>query len=218
MKEKIAWVLLIVLIILILGISYIKFFVGDNTLIEEKPVNNEMSEVVKTALTDIVKNFNDNERILQYKNEGIDINAVFNENTNTIFISYKKDSTSTYEFTFDNLNLVIAVANNEVSLEMFKKIEEILIYAIQKRLNVEDDITGIVKDYIDGNRELDMITTEEKEDVIVYHFNITKKIVEATEMTTNENNLPENDTENNLDDNDVADDNDTENLDDESDE
>ena len=78
MKEKIAWVLLIVLIILILGISYIKFFVGDNTLIEEKPVNNEMSEVVKTALTDIVKNFNDNERILQYKNEGIDINAVFN--------------------------------------------------------------------------------------------------------------------------------------------
>ena len=101
---------------------------------------------------------------------------------------------------------------------MFKKIEEILIYAIQKRLNVEDDITGIVKDYIDGNRELDMITTEEKEDVIVYHFNITKKIVEATEMTTNENNLPENDTENNLDDNDVADDNDTENLDDESDE
>ena len=218
MKEKIAWVLLIVLIILILGISYIKFFVGDNTLIEEKPVNNEMSEVVKTTLTDIVKNFNDNERILQYKNEGIDINAVFNENTNTIFISYKKDSTSTYEFTFDNLNLVIAVANNEVSLEMFKKIEEILIYAIQKRLNVEDDITGIVKDYIDGNRELDMITTEEKEDVIVYHFNITKKIVEATEMTTNENNLPENDTENNLDDNDVADDNDTENLDDESDE
>ena len=201
MKRTIAWIILIILIILILGLSYIKFFVGETTLIEERPADNNMSEVIKTALTDIVNNFNKNEKIEQYKKDGINISATFNENSNSIFISYETDTTTTYEFTYDNLNLVISILNEEENITNFKKVEEILIYAIQERLNVEEDITDIVNEYIEGNKELEIITKEEKEDVITHKINIAKKIEsnkEEENVTTNETetmNTEENNTE-----------------------
>ena len=196
MKKAIGWILLIVLLALMAGVSYIKFMYKPTEDITETPTNTETSQVIITALNEIVDNFNEDTKIEEYETNGTKINATYNENSNTIFVTYEDDETITYEFAYDNLNLIANISNDEKNLEKFKKVEEILIYAIQKRLNNEENIKEDVDAYLAGTKELEMIKTLDTDTTTTYTINITKKIgenltetqAEEQEETTKDNN------------------------------
>ncbi len=187
MKKAIGWILLIVLLALMGGVSYIKFMYKPAEDITEAPTNTSTSQIIVTALNNIVDNFNSDNKITEYETNGTKINATYNENSNTLFVTYESDETITYEFAYDNLNLIATVSNDEENLEKFKKVEEILIYAIQKRLENSENIKEDVDAYLAGNKELEMIKEEKNESTNTYTINITKKIGEnATEIQVEE--------------------------------
>ena len=62
-KTKVAWILLIVLIIISLVLSYFKVLSNNNKNISEVPVDNSAAKAVDLALKQIVENFNNDEKI-----------------------------------------------------------------------------------------------------------------------------------------------------------
>ena len=171
-----AWIILIVLIILFLITNYVKYFHTNNSTIEEKETENSTSIAINSALTDITNNFNNDPLIERYKNEGIKIKATLNNYS--IFISYYDGTNITYEFIYNKLNLNINITNQELNINKFNRIYEILLKAIQKRLNNEDNIDLIIKEHITNNKELDGITKNIDNNIIKYKINITTKIKE----------------------------------------
>lgn len=169
------WILLIILITLILLLSYFKFFSQRNSsYIDEIPVENSSSEAINIALSQIVENFNHHEKIKQYQNENIKIKAILNNRS--IYISYENDTIITYEFSYNNLYLTISVDNDKENLDKFKKIYEILIYAVQERLNNTDNIADYINSYLSNTDKYEGISQEVNGNNIIYKMNITKKI------------------------------------------
>ena len=169
----VGWILLILLIFMALGVSYVNFFVGVDKKIEEKSVDNNESEAINNALTQIVNYFNDSDKIDAL--DGVNIHAVLNNRS--IFISYITDITTTYEFTYDNLALEITVSDDEDNLKKFHQVCEILIYAIQMRLNNGDNIEKSISSFINDNvhfKGLEKTILEEHR--ILYHFSIVTKL------------------------------------------
>ena len=178
-NKIIGWLLVIVLIAMILGLNYVKFIMQDTEdakNIKEVPIKDENSDVIKTALKEIVNNFNENSKIEEYKNQNIKIEAVLNNYT--IFITYETDTRITYEFNYNNLELKISIQNETENLERFNKIYEILIYAVQKRLNNDSNIQEYINDFLNNNKNVVGITKENEDQNIIYTMNITKKINE----------------------------------------
>ena len=172
-----AWIILIVLIILFLITNYVKYFYVNNSIVEEKETENSTSIAINSALTDITNNFNEDPLIERYKNEGIKIKATLNNYS--IFISYYDGTNITYEFIYNKLNLNINITNQELNINKFNKIYEILLKSIQKRLNNEDNLDLIIKEHINNNKELDGITKNIDNNIIKYKIDITRKIKEG---------------------------------------
>ena len=171
-----AWIILIVLIILFLITNYVKYFYVNNSIVEEKETENSTSIAINSALTDITNNFNEDPLIERYKNEGIKIKATLNNHS--IFISYYDGTNITYEFIYNKLNLNINITNQELNINKFNKIYEILLKSIQKRLNNEDNLDLIIKEHINNNKERDGITKNIDNNIIKYKIDITRKIKE----------------------------------------
>lgn len=176
-KIVIAWIFLIILIILLVGLNYIKFFGSvEENYIEEVPVESSSSNAINTALQQIVDNFNDNEKIAQYESQNIKLKAVLNNYS--VFVSYIDEvETTTYEFSYQDLNLTIKVADDAANIEKFEKVYEILIYAVQKRINNTEDIAIYVENFFDGSTQYDGLTRDIVDEMFVYEMNITKKLV-----------------------------------------
>ena len=181
-KEKIkifiAWIFLILLIFLFLFVNHIKFFrveINEST-IEETPVENSTAEAINLALTNIVDNFNKNPLIEQYKNEGITLGA--NLNNYSLYISYTSEDTITYEFNYSNLILNINITNSKENITKFNKVYEILIKAIQERINNEFDTTNMINKHLNENINYDGLSKEINENIITYRVDITKKLIE----------------------------------------
>ena len=175
-NKMIGWVMLIVLIIMALGISYIKFFMNENKNIEEKPIENSASEAIEKALTEITNNFNNNEKIKEYEAKNIKIQAT--QNNNNIFILYESNGTTTYEFTYNNLFLTTTISNKEENINIFKQVYEILIYAAQERIKNEEEIESYVKSYLNDEKEYKGLSKKINKDYITYKMNITEKLTE----------------------------------------
>lgn len=178
-KKKIivAWFILIILIISLLSLNYIKFFGTKNPNIEEHPVENSTATAINTALKDIVKNFNNSEQVQEYVEQNVVIQASLNQYS--IYINYITDTTVTYEFSYNNLNLDITIDNDQENLERFYKVYRTLIYAIQKRIGNEENLDALIDSFLsDSNKkiEYDGIKKEEKNQTIHYQINITKKL------------------------------------------
>ena len=96
-NKTLGWILLIILIILVLALNYIKFFANIETdEVEETPANTQQSEVITTALNNIVDNFNNNSKITTNQEKNIKLSAALNQYS--IFISYATEEEGTYEF------------------------------------------------------------------------------------------------------------------------
>ena len=174
MKKIIAWISLIILIISILGLNYIKFFMTPNENITETPTENSTSEAINTALLEIVENFNSNSKTKQHEDENIIMTATLKNHS--IYITYEKETITTYEFYYNNFNLETTINNEKENIEKFNQIEEILIEAIQKRLNNEENIEETIKEFINNKTKIEGISKTEKEKTIEYKIDITKKI------------------------------------------
>jgi len=178
-KEKkgkifIAWLALIFLIILILWLSFMKFFGTVTPNIEEKPVNNSSATAINNALKEITTNFNQNSKVKEYENNDITLKATVNNYS--IFISYITDITITYEFTYNNLSLDIITNLSEEEQETFNIIYQILIEAVQKRLNNEENIETIITNFLTTEDSYNGLTKTKVDAGIKYQMNITKRI------------------------------------------
>lgn len=173
-KNKIiGWILLTILVILIMGLNYIKLS-SLNPNIEEKPVETSEEEAINNALTEIVNNFNESEKVKQYANNNIKINALLKNHS--IYISYEEDKLTTYEFNYSNLELAIRIRNQKENIEKFEKIYEILIYATQKRIGNDQGIEEEIQNFLEGKKTYKAITKKVEEDGIIYIMNITEKL------------------------------------------
>lgn len=179
---------MLLLISLALGISYIKFFKEPNQNLEEHPTENSSNQAINKALQQIVTNFNQNKKIEEYANQSINIKAVLNNHS--IYISYVDTTSITYEFNYQNLELNIVVENNEENLNKFKTIYEILILAVQERLENTENIDSYVASFLDDTREYDGLFKEVNAGTITYHMNITKKLqeIDLNGLSTDDNN------------------------------
>ena len=188
-KRTIAWIFLILLIIALLALNYIKFFGSPNSNIEEVPVETSTSKAINTALKDIVTNFNQNDKIQEYANQEIVIKATLNQYS--IFISYTTDTTITYEFSYDNLNLEISVEDTEENLETFKKVYAILIEAVQERIGNNNNIENEINSFLAGNEIYDGLEVVKTNGLINYRMNITKRIGNEQNIDIDETNTQE---------------------------
>lgn len=181
MKNKkviLAWILLIILITILLSLVYIKNFgIYNYQDIEEiSSLDNSTDEAIELALSNIVDNFNNNEELNTLKEQNVNLNASLNNHT--IFISYTKDTTTTYEFNYHNLNLNITISDDEENLEKFNLIYKILLESIQLRIKNEDNIDALITPHITDN--LDLVGIEKninkENNTINYKIDITRKI------------------------------------------
>lgn len=171
-KKIIAWIMLFLMIILVLILSYIKFFSVGNPNIEEVPVENSSSNAIHLALEEITKNFNDDPKIDEYSKNNINIKAVVNNYS--IYISYVTDTSITYEFTYDDLCLSILVS--EENNNTFKEVYAILIKAIQDRINNEENIDELINNFFTTDASYDGLSKSNVDGGIEYKINITKKL------------------------------------------
>ena len=173
-KTKVAWILLIVLIIISLVLSYFKVLSNNNKNISEVPVDNSAAKAVDLALKQIVENFNNDEKINEYTNQNINMNAVLNNRS--IFVSYKTDKVITYEFIYNNFNLSVNIENNDENMKRFEKVFVILNNAVQKRLNNDIDTESIVHDFLNNKKEVSGLLIDKKDMMFRVSVNIIEKI------------------------------------------
>ena len=194
-KAKIlfAWIILLIAISSALGLSYLKFF-GPNLNIEEKPIDNNdtTSPIIIEALNSIVNNFNESSYVQDYKNQNIDINASLNGTT--IKVNYTSDVVASYDFKFNSPNLVASINNS--SLETFKIIYKIMVYANQKRLGNDNNIDLYIDNFLNNDTEVLGLTKEENNDTINFSIDVSKTIGEVS--TNQENNISQNNSDNSV--------------------
>lgn len=182
MKEKnnniIVWIFLVLLIICILILTYIKYFSIDNTsskYIKEIPINESSSIAIHNALKDITINFNENSKLKEYEQENnLELNATVNNYS--IFISYIKDTTTTYEFKYEDLFLNIVINNTEEEKEKFNIIYKFLIEAVQKRINNSNDVNEVIEMFLTNDVNFEGLSKLVDNSTIKYQMDITRKI------------------------------------------
>ena len=172
-NSLIGWILLTILLILIVVLTYLKLS-SPNPNIKETPVENSEEEAINLALTEIVNNFNESEKIKQYEAENIKLNALLKNHS--IYISYENDTLKTYEFNYSNLYLTIKIKNSKENIEKFKKIYEVLIYAIQKRIGNEQQAENEMQNILEDKKTYKGLSKKEEQNSIIYTINITEKI------------------------------------------
>ena len=180
-SNTMGWLVLIILIALMLGLNYIKFFANiEINNIEEKPSNTDQSEIIAEALNNIVDNIN------EYQEETYKISAALNQNS--IFISYETKEEGTYEFNYNNLIISITIPEAEANKKEFKEAYKVLAKSVQKRLNNEINIDNDITAFLENKKEYEGLKQEKNTENsnITYSMNITKKI-ETTNSTTETN-------------------------------
>lgn len=173
-KSIIAWMVLVLLIAMLLGLNYVKFFAAPNENIEERPAENSSDQAINMALEQIVENFNKSTKLTSYQEQGITMKAIVNNHS--IFISYITDTKTTYEFSYNNLSLDIKVENTEENLEKFHIVYDILIRAVQQRIGNIEDIDPYLISFFDDSEDYEGLYKEAREDILIYHMDITKKL------------------------------------------
>ena len=183
-----AWLILIILLVAVVGASYVKFSEKKNNIKTElPPINNEENQKMNTALDEIVNNLNSATKTKELKEkENTTISAL--RKNNSIFISYaKEEGTITYEFNYDNSYLIITINKDSENLKKFQKVFELLNEANQKRLNNEVDLSEEMKQFFEEKKEYIGITTDSQEQIETYYIELNVKIEKVTENSNNNN-------------------------------
>ena len=175
-KEILAIFFLVILIMLSLTLTYLKFFSSyavNNDNIKEVPVNDSSSIAIHNALKTIVDNFNKSENVKKYQLEN-NTKLTATVNNYSIFVTYSKDKKNTYEFTYNDLCLTIKVKNDNQN--EFNAVYKFLIESVQKRINNYENISEIVDDFLLNNINYVGLDKKTYDDIIEYKINITEKL------------------------------------------
>ena len=175
-KEILAIFFLVILIMLSLTLTYLKFFssyIINNDNIKEVPVNDSSSIAIHNALKTIVDNFNESENVKKYQLEN-NTKLTATVNNYSIFVIHLKDNKITYEFTYNDLCLTIKVKND--NQDEFNVVYKFLIESVQKRINNYENISEIVDDFLLNNINYVGLDKKTNDDIIEYKINITEKL------------------------------------------
>lgn len=179
-KEIIAWVILIFLLIMLIILNYVRFFGFYNYQNESEITELEVSsnEAIDIALETIVNNFNNDEELKSLEQDKTKIEALYKNYSIYIYYTDLNDLTTTYEFNYNHLTLNINIKNSEENLEKFNIIYQLLLKAIQKRINIDFNNKELIDSHIKDGTQLTGITktVSNDEKTINYKIDITKKI------------------------------------------
>ena len=173
-KRLMAWILLLTLISIAITLTFFRFFSETEADIQEIPVNDSSSKAIHNALEEITSNFNQNTKVKEYCQQN---NVVLKAAVNNyyIYISYITDTTTTYEFTYNNLHLNITVNDDD---KIFNVVYPFLIEAIQKRINNTENFEEIINNFLTKDITYEGLSKEKFGEKIEYKINITKKLKE----------------------------------------
>lgn len=179
-KEIIAWIILTILFLMIIFITYMRFFGIYDYQNKSHITNVEISsnDAIDTALTAIVNNINNDEDLKVLEKDEIKLQSFLKNHS--LYISYTDlyNITTTYEFNYSHLNLNINIKNNEENVKKFNIIYKFLLKAIQKRINSDFNKPELIDSHINDGVELRGITKTiiNNEKTISYKIDITKKL------------------------------------------
>ena len=167
-KVVFAWIILVLLVIIAGGLTYLKFFY---TKEKETENNEELTPAIQNELQKIVDNFNNSELVKEKTKENITIKSKLENNI--ITVEYESsERKEEYNYTFNNLILIIETDNDN---NIFKEIFKIMVYAVQKRLGNENNIDNLIEGFINNTMEVDGLYRETIEaNKITYNIDITK--------------------------------------------
>ena len=176
--------LLIILIGIALGLTYLKFFYKDTTGVPIIP-DQKLTPEITNELNIIVDNINNDEIVKEKSKENINIKAKLNKDT--ITITYNNESKiEEYNFKYNNMLLEIETENNKTA---FNDIFKIIVRANQKRLNNTNNIDILVEQFLNNDYEIDGLYKESLEaNQITYNIALDK-VIKVIENKTEEDDL-----------------------------
>ena len=175
-KTAFAWIILILLVFIASGLTYLKFFYTRETEAEN---NEELTPAIQNELQKIVDNFNNSEIIKEKAKENITIKSRLENNV--IIVEYESsERKEEYNYTFNNLILITEIANDD---NAFKETFKIMVYAVQKKLGNENNIDNLLEGFINNTMEVEGLYRETIEaNKITYNIEITKVVKEIGSM------------------------------------
>lgn len=181
-KTAFAWIILILLITIASGLTYLKYFYTTNTEADIEN-NEELTPTIQNELQKIVDNFNNSELVKEKAKENITIKSRLENNV--IIVEYESsERKEEYNYTFNNLILITEIANDD---NAFKETFKIMVYAIQKKLGNENNIDNLIEGFINNTMEVEGLYRETIEaNKITYNIEITKVVKEIGSMDENE--------------------------------
>ena len=176
--------LLIILIGIALGLTYLKFFYKDTTGVPIIP-DQKLTPEITNELNIIVDNINNDEIVKEKSKENKNIKAKLNKDT--ITITYNNESKiEEYNFKYNNMLLEIETENNKTA---FNDIFKIIVRANQKRLNNTNNIDILVEQFLNNDYEIDGLYKESLEaNQITYNIALDK-VIKVIENKTEEDDL-----------------------------
>lgn len=173
-KRFIAWMLLSLLVVCLLGLNYVKFFGGSNKDDEKNSDSNSSFEENNVLLTEIVSIFNSSGYVENYSKNGIHLKATVNKNS--IFISHTTNDTVVYEFLYSEPMLSITLENEHENVLKCNQALELLIHAIQMRIDKEEKLAEVINKVVFGNDKVDGINRTVTDKSVYYEIDITKRM------------------------------------------
>jgi len=170
-----AWVLLILLVAMVLGLYYLKNYYKVK---DDEPIVDEThSSVITGELTKIVDNFNNNSLINTYNSEGLNLEARLEELT--IVVKYNLDGINgILEYSYDKQMAILMSSNLDENKEINDKIFKIMVLAVQERLgNTKGGLEEKIDSFIDDNAVIVGLEKEINETGYVYKINIVNEIL-----------------------------------------
>lgn len=151
-KIVFAWVALLILIGMTGGLVYLKNFSSNvtNTDNNIETKKDEVPSSVASALTTIAESFNKSSLVTQYKSdENLELYASVNKLD--IEVTYKNDTIDEKViYSYDTKTGLLSTTFNEGNEEIEKKILKVMILSCRARLNLTDDVSDKIDDFLNG--------------------------------------------------------------------
>ncbi len=184
-KTIIAWGMLILLLCLIVGISYVKFSNTSNKKKENPAPIATQTKEENLIISEVANDFNSSQELKNLESqEKITIKGEGKDTS--LYVTYKdQNESTTYEFINTGKTLTISVSNSKENLEKFKKVFAVLVKTTQKKLNNtnEIEIDKMIDDLFENHTAYNAMSVEVGDTINTYYIETEFKLEMPTEET-----------------------------------
>ena len=184
-KTIIAWGMLILLLCLIVGISYVKFSNTSNKKKENPAPIATQTKEENLIISEVANDFNSSQELKNLESqEKITIKGEGKDTS--LYVTYKdQNESTTYEFVNTGKTLTISVSNSKENLEKFKKVFAVLVKTTQKKLNNtnEIEIDKMIDDLFENHTAYNAMSVEVGDTINTYYIETEFKLEMPTEET-----------------------------------